>query len=363
VSGLDWRPLAETDPVPGDPQAVRDLAARYARASELVGEQAGSVRRVDAAADWDGSAAQAFRTRVGDLPRDLDRVGVRLNHVARALLEFAPALESAQRRARSALAQAQQAQAQQAQVQAGAGATSPFASWPALLSGTLSPAEQEMRAAVHSAARLLATAVEEHQVAVSRCARALHRAGDDQLRNPHGWRRVLLAVSKIAGQVSTWLGVAAVALCWVPGLGQALGAVALSAAGVTLLADLLLTAYGDRGWRSIALDGVGVLPGGRTLRFASTLPREATQGRAAIRAAVEIHPTAEAREGVRDLRAAMSRASWPAFLRSRGGLLDDIARARELRRGGAALVLGSHALDAVPAGAGVYAQVGAGGRS
>ncbi len=358
MSGLDWRPLAEADPVPGDPQAVRDVAAGYHRAAALVGEQADAVRRVDAAADWDGAAAQAFRARVGDLPLDLDRVAARLQRVARALQDFAPALESAQRRARSALARAQEAQ-----VRAGADATSPFASWPVLLPGTLRPAEQEMRAAVAAAARLLAAAVEERDVAAARCARALHRAGDDQLRNPHGWHRVLLAVSNIAGQVSTWLGVAAVALCWVPGLGQAVGAVALSAAGVTLLADLLLTAYGDRGWRPVALDGVGVLPGGRALRFASTLPREATEARAVVRAALEVHPTAEAREGVRDLRAAMSRASWPAFLRSRGGLLDDIARARELRRGGAAVVLGTHAIDAAHAGVGVYAQVGAGGRS
>jgi hypothetical protein len=337
---------------------VRELAAGYARASELVGEQAGSVRRVDAAADWDGDAAQAFRTRVGDLPRDLDRVAARLNHVARALLEFAPALEAAQRRARSALAQAQEAQ-----VRAGFGATSPATAWPVLLPGTLSPAEQEMRAAVQRAARLLSAAVAERAAAVTRCARALHRAGDDQLRNPHGWHHLLLAVSNIAGQVSTWLGVAAIVLCPVPGLGQAVGAVALGAAGVTLLADLLLTTYGDRGWRSIALDGEGLLPGGRSLRFASTLPREATQARAVLGAALRMRPAAEAREGVRDLRAAMSRASWPAFLRSPGGLLDDIARARELRRGGAAIVLGSHALDAAAAGAGVYAQVGTGGRS
>jgi uncharacterized protein YukE len=358
VTGLDWRPLAEADPVPGDPQAVRELAAGYARAAALVGEQAGSVRRVDSAADWDGAAAQAFRARVGDLPRDLDRVAARLQHVARALLDFAPALESAQRRARSALARAQEAQ-----TRAGVSAQVPAASWPALLPGTLSPAEREMRAAVEGAARLLATAVEERQVAVARCVGALHRAGDDQLRNPHGWHRLLLAVSNIAGQVSTWLGVAAVALCWVPGLGEALGAVALSAAGVTLLADLLLTAYGDRGWRSVGLDAVGVLPAGRALRFASTLPREVTGVRAVVRAAMELHPAGEVREGVRDLRTAMSRASWPAFLRSRGGLLDDIARARELRRGGAAMVLGSEAIDVVHAGVGVYAQLGAGGRS
>ena len=250
MTGLDWRPLAETDPVPGDPERVRELAARYARAASFAGEQASAVRRVeqaahgDGAARWDGVAAEAFRARVGELPRDLDQVAARHQRVAMALLDFAPALESAQRGARLALTRARDAQ-----VRAGVSPSSPVTSLPVLLPSVQSAAERAMCTEVAQARRLLAAAVEQHVRAADQCTRALRAAGDDRLRNPHGWRRVLRAVSALAGRVSTWLGVAAVLLCPVPGLGEVLGAVALTAGGVALLADLARPATATRAGR------------------------------------------------------------------------------------------------------------------
>ena len=358
MTGLDWRPLAVADPVPGDPARVRALASGRAQAAALAGEQASAVRRVVAAvtggeAPWTGPAAAAFLARVGRLPRDLDRVATRQHRVALALRDYAPELESAQRQARRALSRAHQAQSD-----AGVAVSSPLGVTPVLVTRVLTPAERELRAEIADCQRLVAAAVEHRDWAAARCARALEAAGDDRLRDPHGWHQVLRTVAAVAGGVSTWLGVAAVVLCPVPGLGQLLGAVVLTAAGLTLLADLALTAYGDKGWSAIALDVTGVLPAGRALRIAAMLPREATQARAVTRAAVQVDLVGELRAGAGHLRTATRTArTWPDLLRSEGGLLDDLARAGELRRGGAALVLGGHAVDAGQAGLGVYASL------
>jgi hypothetical protein len=223
-----------------------------------------------------------------------------------------------------------------------------------------SPQQRALGEAVERAQRVLAAAVEERDRAAAGCARALHAAGDDPLRDPHGWHRVLSVVSRVAGDVAGWLGVAAVVLCWVPGLGQALAAVALGAGAVGLLADLALAGYGDKGWGDLAADTLGLVPAGKSVRFAAALPREAVQLRAVARAALHVRPVAEVGQGSRQLAAAASAGraapagrSMATFLRSEGGLLDEIGRARELRRRGAALVVGGHSVDAAQAGIGL----------
>lgn len=355
-----WQPLADGDPVPGRPDAVVELADRWARVADLTSRQADAVRRAAGGEDWAGEAADAFRGRAEELPQDLDRVATRLRHVALALSAYARELESAQRAAGAALDRAWAAQRR-----AGVAAGAPGPLGPVLLAGAISPDERELRADLAAESRALARAVADRDQAAARCARSLRRAADDGLRDPHGWRRLLRAVSAAAGAVSSRLGVAAVLLCWVPGLGEVLGALALSAAALTLLSDGALAAGGDRDWRRVALDGVGVLPVGRALRMGALLPREAVQARAVARAATGLRPLAEGRSGAEDLARAVAAGwaarSWAAFLRSRGGLLDDLARARQLRRGGASLVVGSVAVDAAQVTAEVAVPVGAGG--
>jgi uncharacterized protein YukE len=354
MTWLDWQPLTTADPVPGDPETVRELASHYgqaAAAAEDVAAELGRLRRAGASVAWDGAAAEACAARVGELPGDLAAVAARFHRVAEALRAFGPALESAQRRARAALTAAHDAQAL-------AGVRPGTPAWPRpLLVTAESPQQRGLGEAIERAQRLLAAAVEERDRAAARCARDLHGAGDDPLRDPHGWHRVLSVVSRVAGDVAGWLGVAAVVLCWVPGLGQALAAVALGAGTIGLLADLALAGYGDKGWRDLGLDALGLVPAGKSVRFAAALPREAVQLRAVARAALHVRPVTEVGQGSRRLaaaaaagRAAPSGRSMATFLRSEGGLLDEIGRARELRRRGAALVVGGHGVDAAQAG-------------
>ncbi len=129
MSSVDWSPLAAADPIPGDPAAVRRLAARHQQAAEQVGEQVDALRRITRGTDdWHGTAALEFQARVGRVPDDLVAVGERFRRVAQALREFAPVLESAQRRARAALAAAQAAQASEPP---GPSRDAPDADWPA----------------------------------------------------------------------------------------------------------------------------------------------------------------------------------------------------------------------------------------
>ncbi|MGP3971779.1 hypothetical protein [Streptomyces sp. 6N223] len=65
---------------------------------------------------------------------------------------------------------------------------------------------------------------------------------------------VMAIVGEIAGQIAMYAGIASLALCWVPVLGQALAAVATIATVVSLAANLV---NGD--WHGVLLDSIGLL--------------------------------------------------------------------------------------------------------
>lgn len=360
---VDWQPLAGWDPVPGDPQAVRALADAYAGQAERVGAQSVAVRRLAESSVacssttgtlWTGPAAETFQERARHLPSDLDAVASRFQRVARSLREFAPALESAQRRARAALAAARDAQAR-----AGVAPGTPLADPTTLMSGAPS---LFVLGEVEQARRALDRACAERDLAAARCARSLAAAGHDRLRNASPWRRLLRSVSRIAGLVSTGLGVAAFVLCPIPGVGQIVGAAALAAGLIALASDGLLVEAGDKGVGTLASDALGVLPAGRMLRTAAMLPRGLAGSADVARSAARVAAPRVARdlaEGVRELTAAAQvlrapyaragiggKAVWSAFANSPGGFAHEVARAEAVHGPrGLTLVTGSYAVD------------------
>jgi hypothetical protein len=395
MTGPDWWPLAEADPVPGDPTAVRRLAAQWQQSAVDVGEQVQTLGRIGRSADWSGPAAEAFRARTGRLPADLDLVGTRFQRVAQALRDFAPALESAQQRARRALALAQEAQA----ARPATAVTAQSASFvgPRLASGpppgplaqvagplTIGGADPELA----HARQQLAAACEERDRAAARCARALAAAGHDRLRNPSGWHRFLGAVSAWAGVCSTWLGVAALVLCFVPGVGPLLGAASLALALVQLGADATLAASGAAGWGSVGIDLLGVVPLGRAARLGAALSRgraieqaerlaavrrrgpamagralqrltasplhfERSRGLHGLAQLATIRPGRELSAAANHLavavRSVSATRSLTDLLRSPGGLLDEIARVRSEGPGALLWLSGGHAADVAQA--------------
>lgn len=362
VGTATWLPLAPSDPVPGDPVELRVVAARSAAAAEEAGRQAAAVRRVLAGPGWDGPAAEAFRCRLRGLPADLDAVAERCQRTAVALRDLAPTLEGAQARARSALAAAHEAQ-QRAGVRPGS-APDPL---PVFLPDTGDPVRRAMVDEVARAQRALAAACADRDRAAARCARALRAAADDRLRNPHGWHRILEVVSRVAGQLSTWLGVAAVCLAIVPGVGEMVGALALTAGVVALASDLALTRYGEAGWPAVLGDVVGVIPAGRMMRGAIAVPAGVTTVRALTRAGRPqvvrdvVHGVAavrEARGAAAAARPGGSAAAWRAFLHSPGGVLHEVLSVERTHgRRGLDLLMGSYNVDLAHASIGVGQQL------
>ena len=242
------------------------------------------------------------------------------------------------------------------------------------------------------ARRLLASRCEERDRAAARCARAIGAAGHDRLRNPSGWHRLLGAVSSWAGVCSAWLGVAALVLCVVPGLGPILGAASLALALMQLAADTSLAAGGDAGWGSVGVDLIGVVPVGRAARLGAVMahgravgqagepsrrrdPRgpvgrtglqrlgatpvrfersRGLHGLAEVAATRPGHELSSAAGHLADaLRSGTAARSLGELVRSPGGLLDEIARAGRQGPGAVVWLTGGHAADVAQATVGV----------
>jgi hypothetical protein len=112
IDGYDWSVFG-ANPVPGDPDVVRGIAAQLRDLADDAGIQNRLLQSVasDSEAVWVGPAADRFRPRIGKLPGQLDKLIASYGDAADALDAYWPALRGAQDLAVEALRKAQAAQA------------------------------------------------------------------------------------------------------------------------------------------------------------------------------------------------------------------------------------------------------------
>lgn len=106
---VDWHPLAEKDPVPGDPEDIRDEVGRMKDLASTLRDQAGILRK---AADGDaltGKYADKIRDKSGDLEKHFRETAARYERVVGDLGKWANELEGFQERADGVLRAAKQA--------------------------------------------------------------------------------------------------------------------------------------------------------------------------------------------------------------------------------------------------------------
>ena len=236
------------DPVPGDPAAVRRLVRQLRSTVDSVADATTRLRAVGSDASmWTGRAADAFTHKRTELLRRLNTTHAAYESAADVLDGWVRRLELAQSEAASIVSRAQ-AVAQQAQLSQTA---VPLVGVPAPLL-----ALQKARDALEARARRDAGA----------CASGLNEAIRDLAPFQHtGWQHVtehVLAASHVLHEVNKWLGVAVLALQFVPVVGE-VGDLALLATGALMLgADLYLVHERKATWGDVAGDTVGLALGG-----------------------------------------------------------------------------------------------------
>lgn len=280
----------QQNPIGGDAAKIQTLAAELSGTADNLRTQNQRLRSVNSEQFWKGEAATAFAKTKDKLPPLLDKVIERYSKVGSALNTYHPAITEAHTLAQKALQDYQVAKQNQqiaannaqtkAQGEAQARAAGKTYTW---IGATPESQAQQANDQASSAIREMATAIQNRNEAAQTCSSRIREAIDDDLKNESWWKKALSKLGKwvmdalekiapILRTVSGALGIAALALSWVPVVGEVLGVAALATGVASLVADAALKAGGrDVSASQLFADVIGVLPLAKAFKAAGGL--------------------------------------------------------------------------------------------
>ena len=313
----DWSPLADADPVPGDPLEVASIGGQLTNVAAQIHSDVTWLQSLCTAQFWDSGAGQAFQGQVDDAAAKLAKAHERYLAAGQALgtspvapAGYASALDQAQALSLQALTQAQGAWAvmrtQLAAAEIANKGMVPYAG--SNLYASLNPAQPlldssgnpvlmfipadattPLRTAVarYNASALdyrtangwLAEAVAARDAAAASAAAAIRAAlGSDGLQDLTGlwhditsaadatfgwaeqhWAQVVGDIATVCGWIATALGVLALIFAFIcPPLALALEGMALTLTEVAAVCHLILAIFGKGSWMDLGLDLVSM---------------------------------------------------------------------------------------------------------
>ncbi|WP_432044147.1 hypothetical protein [Streptomyces cadmiisoli] len=249
---VDWQPLCDSDPVPGDPEEIRAEVKHMVSVAKKLRDQAKNLKAISGEDTLKGKYVKRLREESGTLEKHMREVAGRYERVHGHLTKWADDLEDFQSDADKVLHQAKEKQGEiEAEKKKEAGSAEEDTPRPTV-SGTdaLQPYRNRL-----------------NDITGARDARADHRAGrirdeiedvieDSRWENVKGWVHDhadgIKAFIDALGWVATAAGFLALAI---PGLNL----LVLGIAGLTVGLRLLLVASGDASWTDVIFDVVGGL--------------------------------------------------------------------------------------------------------
>ena len=269
----DWSPMRGSDPTPGDPRELERVATGCKNtAAELLG-QAARLRALAGDHGWDSDAGSLWRVKARQIAGQLDRVVDRYQETGAALATYADELERVQASADRAREEGQAAHREEqrlaeeiARAQAAA-AGAPEGSPPVNTSG-LEAARRRAHERYVAAESQITCAEGSHEAAAEAAARRIQHVNAEDGLEDSRWDKAeqwvsdhakgIKKIADVAGWVATGAGLAALAVGWIPVVGQALaavlGAVALLTTLMAMVAHIALALSGDGSWLDVGID-------------------------------------------------------------------------------------------------------------
>lgn len=271
----DWSVLQRSsDPVPGDPGIVLTGGQQYIDVADAIGRTVTRLRSIDAGEGHVSEAIDAFMESASTVAEMVEQAESRYRGTGEALTEYAPVLAAAQQETIEAWTLANTARSDAADAERNQ-------TYYLSLAGDSTDPEQAVRyenlaseagTAATTAAGQLTLALERTQDAVDDRDAGAQRTidlmqeitGGDSLGDSwwDDWGSDVLAwITDVAGWVATIAGVLALAVSWIPVVGQALAAALLLVAGIAAIVNAVgntvLAATGERTWTEAGISIVG----------------------------------------------------------------------------------------------------------
>ncbi|MFI9611328.1 hypothetical protein ACIHCM_06490 [Streptomyces sp. NPDC052023] len=251
---VDWQPLCESDPVPGDPEEIRAEVRHMVSVAKKLRDQAKNLKAISGEDTLKGKYVKRLREESGTLEKHMREVAGRYERVHGHLTKWANELEDFQSDADKVLHQAKEKQGEiEAEKKTEADSADKGTPRPSA-SGTDHDPLQPYRSRLND-------------ITGARDTRANHHAGkirdeiedviedslwDDVKGWVHDHADEIKAFIDVLGWVATVAGFLALAI---PGLNLLI----LGIAALTIGLRLLLVASGDASWTDVIFDVVGGL--------------------------------------------------------------------------------------------------------
>lgn len=277
MSHLDWSPVGlSADPVPGDPEIVRHGGEEYLEVAEAIARAQRTLAHIDLGSFVISEAVDAVRTTASEVAENIGRAHARYESTGDALVTYATTLSTSQTEARAALRDAVDAvsvaeesrSAQRRYLRLARDTDDPqaalyyeqLADERAVEVSLAETARADARSRVEGAVTARDKAAETAIESIERTTRG-DSLGDSWWDD---WGKDVLAViTDVAGWVATIAGILALAVCWIPAIGQALAAILLTVAAVAALVNaignVVLAIDGERSWAEAGLSILGAV--------------------------------------------------------------------------------------------------------
>ncbi|WP_329174997.1 hypothetical protein OG754_19390 [Streptomyces decoyicus] len=264
---VDWSPIAESDPTPGDPYEVREEARRLENIAETLREQTRNLREVGKSENLKGKYTEKLKEGSEDLAGKLSKVEGRYEKVSGLLREWAKELEYAQEETLKARTQAQH--------------------------------DEKNEDTVDKAKSRMDKAVDHYLEFGSKIGGQIEDALDDDIEDSLwddavGWVKDHADGFKLFLDILGWIGTAlAVVSMFIPGLNILVG-IGLAIGLAVVAGRMMLVAAGQASWMDVAFDCIGLVTfaaGGLAVKGLKTASSSA-------RAAATTSRTAGLKEGL-----------------------------------------------------------------
>ncbi|MFJ8995762.1 putative T7SS-secreted protein [Streptomyces sp. NPDC102279] len=286
----DWHPVADSDPVPGDPDRMVALGRQLRKTAEELDRQ---IRNLKAVADvdaWDSKAGKEFREKAKGNVKKLEAAFKRYDTAATAIgsavvevgggyqdklhatsRDYASDLNRAQEIADAALKDAQEADERKGAAQRSLdGLPDKGKSKDAADKGKDDKARKDLEDQRDSAGDEIAAAREKVSAARKIRDDAAKRARDsidavinhDSLKDGF-WDTLVKDIADVTSFIATWCGILSLVVGWIPVIGQAvagvLGAIAMIATLINFAATFVQVLQGNAEWMDLGFAALGFL--------------------------------------------------------------------------------------------------------
>ncbi|WP_415942715.1 hypothetical protein [Streptomyces sp. 067-1] len=254
---VDWHPLTEKDPIPGDPDDIRDEVTRMKSLASTLRDQAAILRKASDGDALQGKYADKIREESGDIDKHFRETAARYERVVGDLGTWANELEDFQERADGVLRAAKrvdeehaaEVKRKEAEAKGDGDKKAPEESDP---SGHLAPYQRKL-----------------NQVVSERDSRARHYAEnigrdisdiikDSRWENFKDWVHehadTIKSVVEILSWAATVIGVIALLFTPVGWLATLLTVTTISLTALVGVGHTMLALSGDGNWADVAMD-------------------------------------------------------------------------------------------------------------